>query len=184
MSRKQDPHIAPFLSLQKLQIVNSYFDRINDNNWWEHDDISSWDNKTYEIQSMLSDMNRGCYKDMLGVLESIKNNIGDIFHTDNIYPDSFKFCIWRDGEEQSIHTDNNKDEYASWRQYSCIIYLNDDYSGGEIFFPELDIKFKPTAGDIVIFSSDLLHQVLKVGGERRTLMSFWSHDKSKRRYAL
>jgi hypothetical protein len=37
------------------------------------------------------------------------------------------------------------------------MYLNDDYEGGELWFPYLDIKFKPTYGDIVMFPSTYIY---------------------------
>jgi predicted 2-oxoglutarate/Fe(II)-dependent dioxygenase YbiX len=33
------------------------------------------------------------------------------------------------------------------------MYLNDDYEGGELWFPYLDLTFKAEAGDIVLFPS-------------------------------
>jgi hypothetical protein len=41
---------------------------------------------------------------------------------------------------------------------SMVIYLNDDYEGGEIDFPDHGISIKPEAGSIVVFSSEgVLH---------------------------
>jgi hypothetical protein len=34
---------------------------------------------------------------------------------------------------------------------ATLIYLNDDYAGGEIYFPEYDISIKPESGDLVCF---------------------------------
>jgi predicted 2-oxoglutarate/Fe(II)-dependent dioxygenase YbiX len=34
---------------------------------------------------------------------------------------------------------------------ATLIYLNDDYEGGEIYFPEYDVAIKPGAGDLVFF---------------------------------
>jgi hypothetical protein len=39
-----------------------------------------------------------------------------------------------------------------------VMYLNDDYEGGEIDFPDHGISIKPEAGSIVVFSSEgVLH---------------------------
>ena len=44
------------------------------------------------------------------------------------------------------------------------MYLNDEYEGGELFFPYFDLKFKPEAGDIVLFPSTFIwaHAALPV----------------------
>lgn len=34
---------------------------------------------------------------------------------------------------------------------ATLIYINDNYSGGEIYFPEYDISIKPEAGDLLTF---------------------------------
>jgi len=39
---------------------------------------------------------------------------------------------------------------------SLVGYPNDDYEGGELTFPKLDIKIKPKAGDLYIFPSTYL----------------------------
>lgn len=36
---------------------------------------------------------------------------------------------------------------------SVVAYINDDYTGGEIEFPEQNIKIKPSAGSVIIFPS-------------------------------
>ncbi len=34
---------------------------------------------------------------------------------------------------------------------ATLVYLNDDYVGGDIYFPEYDISFKPEPGDLLTF---------------------------------
>lgn len=47
------------------------------------------------------------------------------------------------------------------RVFSVLMFLNDDFEGGEIEFKEFDIKIKPEAGDVVVFCSAFpyIHQV-------------------------
>lgn len=42
----------------------------------------------------------------------------------------------------------------SHRVFSIICYLNDDYEGGELEFPYLDLTYKPSAGDVIVFPSN------------------------------
>lgn len=44
--------------------------------------------------------------------------------------------------------------YVNWKEawdgyLACNIYLNDDYDGGEVYFPDRDYRFKPRANSIV-----------------------------------
>jgi|LakMenEpi03Aug12_release.lakeMendotaPanAssembly.Ray.scaffolds.fasta_scaffold346409_3 hypothetical protein len=41
----------------------------------------------------------------------------------------------------------------------ALIYLNDEYLGGEIAFPEYDVSVKTEPGDLVIFPCQYLHEV-------------------------
>ena len=47
------------------------------------------------------------------------------------------------------------------RVVSISVFLNDDYDGGELEFKEFNLKIKPVAGEIVVFSSGFpyIHQV-------------------------
>jgi Rps23 Pro-64 3,4-dihydroxylase Tpa1-like proline 4-hydroxylase len=48
--------------------------------------------------------------------------------------------------------------------YTTVIYFNDDYNGGLLDFPELNITFKPSKGSLVIFNSskDYVHGVTEI----------------------
>lgn len=54
------------------------------------------------------------------------------------------------GEFFKTHTDDG-DPYRC--TVSAVGYPNDDYLGGELYFPKFDLKYKPEAGDLVIFPS-------------------------------
>jgi hypothetical protein len=61
------------------------------------------------------------------------------------------------------------------RKVSAILYLNDNYSGGEISFPHLDISIKPEAGTLITFPGNkhYIHEVKKVTSGTRFTMSMW-----------
>lgn len=63
---------------------------------------------------------------------------------------------------------------------SAVLYLNDNYSGGEINFPDQDVKIKPSAGSIVIFPSTppFYHESLPiVNGVKYMSPAFWHLEK-------
>lgn len=51
------------------------------------------------------------------------------------------------GEFFAIHTDDGEPYRCTT---SAVGYPNDDYEGGELYFPLFDVKYKPEAGDLVI----------------------------------
>lgn len=62
--------------------------------------------------------------------------------------DALKYEV---GQEYKAHVDAGPSEP---RVLSGILYLNDAYEGGELFFPELDLEIKPRAGEVVLFPSN------------------------------
>ena len=50
--------------------------------------------------------------------------------------------------ELKSHTDQHTDPSI---RYATIIYINDEYVGGELFFPNLNIELKPKPGTMLFF---------------------------------
>lgn len=72
---------------------------------------------------------------------------------------------WNTGSGMGPHKDEqySEDNLA----FSIVVYLNDNYEGGEINFPEKGVTIKPRLGSAVIFPSNEMHQVFPViSGER------------------
>ena len=59
---------------------------------------------------------------------------------------------------------------------SILIYLNDDYTGGEIYFNDLNLKIKPTAGSILIFTCNHLHESLRIESGNKLYIPMFVHS--------
>ena len=73
------------------------------------------------------------------------------------------------------HVDNKLDmllePHRHTPPYSFIVFLNDDYEGGELFMD--NITFKPKKGQLIYFTGDEPHYVNNVTkGDRYTLVGF------------
>lgn len=60
---------------------------------------------------------------------------------------------------------------------TALLYLNDDYIGGELSFPNEGIKIKPKKGSIVVFLSNIDHEVLTILDGDRYLTSIYAYEK-------
>jgi predicted 2-oxoglutarate/Fe(II)-dependent dioxygenase YbiX len=71
------------------------------------------------------------------------------------------------------HRDNLSPATAH-RRFALSLNLNEAYEGGELSFPEYGpIRYRPAAGEALLFSCSLLHQVSEVtSGERFAVVSF------------
>jgi hypothetical protein len=99
-----------------------------------------------------------------------------------LYPDYTDLVYWPNGLSMGVHADNvwenGEPNYVSYRMYSGVAYLNDDYEGGQTFFPELDMKIEPKIGKLVVFPSnaEYKHGVTPVVGERYTMPIWFTED--------
>jgi hypothetical protein len=76
--------------------------------------------------------------------------------------------------ELPSHTDSFGDDNSP--TLSSVMYLNDDYEGGEIEFKNQNLCIKPKAGSLVIFPSTppYYHQSKKiVSGVKYMVLQFW-----------
>ena len=66
------------------------------------------------------------------------------------------------GVELKAHTDQHTDPSI---RYATIIYINDDYIDGNVFFPKLGIELKPKPGTLLFFpgNEEYEHGVRHVG---------------------
>lgn len=69
------------------------------------------------------------------------------------------------------HVDLN--EMNQYIQYTIVVYLNDDYEGGELYFPNHNIKIKPLAGSIAMYPSGhpYMHESLNITKGRKILIT-------------
>jgi len=90
----------------------------------------------------------------------------------------------------SMHSDAEHYDHALQRFYrfidrdlSMLVYLNDDYEGGELKFSWLNYQYKPVAGDLVFFPSNhvFTHESLPIKSGRKYALVSWGAFKGTAR---
>lgn len=71
------------------------------------------------------------------------------------YKEAFNFVKYLSGEYFKLHADHGPFYTCT---VSAVVYLNDDYQGGEIEFPRHNLVVKPQAGDIILFPSNFVYE--------------------------
>jgi hypothetical protein len=46
--------------------------------------------------------------------------------------------------------------------FICMAYINDNFVGGELNFPDIGVTYSPSAGDIIIYQAKEKHEVLEL----------------------
>lgn len=102
------------------------------------------------------------------------------------YPDTMDIVRWLPGMQQIPHCDDMSDSIHhkdfAHRLFGSVLCLNDDYKGGETFYPEHNYKFTPKQGTLVIHPGDCDHRhgVTKIEDKvRYTIASFWTCDANR-----
>lgn len=91
-----------------------------------------------------------------------------------------QFLYYNVGGKYDLHNDsedyvNGKLARTCERDVTILIYLNDNYEGGELELPDWGITFKPKAGTLIAFPSylEFSHKVNPVTkGKRFTIVSW------------
>ena len=107
------------------------------------------------------------------------------FYNVNAKATSPAIVRWPVGTRQEPHADKELHEGPDagtpnafpWYDIASIFYINDDYEGGELYFPLQGIEFKPKARAAYFFPGDMnfIHGVRPVlNGCRYTSPFFWS----------
>lgn len=80
-------------------------------------------------------------------------------------------------DQPNLFEQQKKDWPFLWSGHlSIICYLNKDYDGGTLYFPDQDVKIVPEPGLFVCFPGNLhfLHGVTKTSGATRFTISLWT----------
>lgn len=104
------------------------------------------------------------YKVMFKIDQEIKNE------------EPYTLLRYYGGEQYGFHYDGGT---GSKRSISVLIYLNDDYEGGEIEFPNFKLKIKPKAGTLILFPSNYAygHIAHPVTSGTKYVIVTWLHDR-------
>lgn len=91
------------------------------------------------------------------VRERINERLGKIFESVNDLNPNGVGTIQRQyaGVPLKAHVDNHSDPSLV---YAAVIYINDDYTDGELFFTKIGIRLKPPAGSLMIFATGEEHE--------------------------
>lgn len=146
-------------------------------------DSGYWDGRVAGFP-IISKTNPEIVQIIQNMVERLKPKIDDFFNVD-ASPTSPAMVRWLPGNFQLPHADKELHEGDNvgkpndfpWYDIATIIYLNDDYEGGELYFPLQNIQFKPKRGAAYFFPGDrnYIHGITTIeSGIRYTCPFFWT----------
>jgi hypothetical protein len=148
---------------------------IYDSSYWDHRVATAPILKEADIKvvELISDMQ-----------DRLKKKVDTFFAVD-AHPTSPALVRWLPGQRQQPHADKELHEGEGrgkpndfpYYDIAGLFYINDDYEGGELYFPNQGIQFKPKAGSAYFFPGDMnyIHGVTEIkSGIRYVCPFFWT----------
>ncbi len=120
---------------------------------------------------------------LIGLFNRLQPIIEDFFKV-KVQPTGQTIVKWNPGQFQMPHADKEL-HFGSdaglpndfpYYDISSLFYINDDYEGGELYFPYQKVQFKPKRGSAYFFPGDMnyVHGVTEVTKSLRyTCPFFW-----------
>lgn len=154
------------------------------NDKWTKISNSFWDDRTSDL---FLDVSKHKYQSeytiriILGVHQKMKEFVEKSFGIE-CFADTMVMARWPINSFQMPHVD---EILSKSRVARSVLYLNDDYEGGETYYPYYDAKHSPKLGSIFAHGADgsHLHGVSKVLDKPRyTISCTWSTKKEHSTY--
>lgn len=102
---------------------------------------------------------------------------------------SFHSQKWEPGAFAPLHSDNSSNEGVmgafTRSRYAAFLYLNDDFEGGELSFPEHNLEFIPKTGMLAAFHGGHknMHEVKVVKKSNRYTIGSFFDDREESDYS-
>jgi len=146
-------------------------------------DASYWEDRVATTNS-LNKSDPKVLEVIEGMQQRLKLEVDKFLEVDAL-PTPPALVRWLPGQYQNPHADKelhegeNRGKPNDFPYYDIagLFYLNDDYEGGELYFPNQGIQFKPKRGAAYFFPGDMnyIHGVTKViSGIRYVSPFFWT----------
>jgi hypothetical protein len=96
------------------------------------------------------------------VFNTINEKMESLLESYSYYPSWLNLSRYKIGDFIKPHRDQWIPDLPYYIGYGFCLYYNSDYEGGELEYPELNLKIKPKAGSLYIHAGNVLHGSLPV----------------------
>jgi hypothetical protein len=187
--------IHDFLTKEEIEKSLAFQKELTENNLWDptgngkpSSQEDNWSQRFFPSWYLKrKDLGYGAKKDiellnmLVEIRKRLKKQIQQKYNIENIYCDSLNLIRWPHGLAQPPHADFEnfglEDHVHNWREIGNVIYLNNDFDGGQIFYPQHNVEVEIKPGMAVFFPGDIhhVHGVKRIlNGTRYTISTFWS----------
>lgn len=127
-----------------------------------------WFNQEDKIKNNISDFwfGKSLYFKEINVFHSIQHLLENLMESYSYFPGSVHLQRYKKGDFIKHHADQWIPDLPYYIGYGFCLYYNDDYLGGELDYPEINIRVKPKANSLYIHGGHIVHGSLPVLDDR------------------
>jgi len=175
-----------FLSKEECNAIIKYWDHSKNNGNLKWNKIGFYGSSAANLPIGDDIVDFGLPKDLVESLSARMKESAEIARGAELTPIGVPHAqIWATGGFTHPHSDNSTNgEYNAFERskWATFIYLNDDFEGGELYFPDHGVSIKPKTGLLAAFDGGHNNQhgvSLITSGERFTIGQFWDYAESE-----
>lgn len=180
----QDVIYKPYALIKDIEETDEFLDNTTSITKWKQWKASD-EGYDFGYQKMINpSISIETNEMLLSILNRIKDAITnaskDYAKEHNIdlgYLTPISIAKYSTGKQMGPHIDSYDDQRSP--VLSVVLYINDNYEGGELYFKEQDVLIKPNAGSLIAFPSvaPYYHQSMTVTkGLKYMSPGFWYKD--------
>jgi Rps23 Pro-64 3,4-dihydroxylase Tpa1-like proline 4-hydroxylase len=170
-SKKDDIYLANVAKLgssaKNVYVVNNFLSNE------EHKELSNYVNNPNEVcwirepwsteRTQKDSIPENILKLLKKIFQTSRLNSVDYYGIDlsDDFLSQYLLTKWSKGSKMLPHVDTDAQKH---QHIVCMYYINDDYDGGEIVFPDYNLTIKPKSNSLVMFpgNENYVHGVLEV----------------------
>lgn len=157
-------YIENVLSEEEHKIILDYTLSVDS---WNHEPWGSETFKSYQMPQSIKDI----LEKVFTIVYEKSKHLYDV-DIDPIDKDALHLVKFVKGFSLNPHVDTLSEESL---HLASVYYINDDYLGGEINFPNHNLKIKPRANSVIVFpgNENYLHEVIEIVDKDRYSSALW-----------
>jgi hypothetical protein len=156
--------IENFLSNEELDQVYKIIGNTTEDEWFDQEVKEKLSIPDFWFGKQLH------FKDK-NVFHDINNKMKNLFESYSYYPDKLMLSRYLKGDFIKHHADQWIPDLPYYIGYGFCLYYNDDYEGGELDYPEINITVKPKANALYIHGGHVVHGSLPVLNDQKRYFS-------------
>lgn len=151
--------VVDFLSKEEFDAVNYIINNTPEEDWFDEES---------KKKNNIPDFWYGKYLhfETENIFTTINTKMKNLFDSYSYYPDKLSLSRYKKGDFITQHTDQWIPDLPYYIGYGFCLYYNDNYEGGELEYPDLNIIVKPKANTLYIHGGHILHGSLPVLDDR------------------